>query len=248
VRGAGRQFSAAANWRNAAVASRREFEGARKTLRRSAGFTLIELLVTLTLLGLLSVLLFGGLRFGARAWDAGSTQLAALGEVEAVQMLLHNQLGQITLPRQVRTEDERAPMFSGSPGALRYVAPLPIHRGIGGLYVFELGMAEGGADLALSWRLHRPDVALAERTAEQADRRVLLADVAGVSFSYFGRPKPEDPLGWYDNWDARSGLPLLIRVEVAFNAEDKRRWPELIVAPMFGRGATVIEEPEVAAP
>ena len=37
--------------------------------RSEAGFTLIELLVALTLLGLISVVLFGGLRFGTRAWE-----------------------------------------------------------------------------------------------------------------------------------------------------------------------------------
>ena len=37
--------------------------------RDAAGFTLIELLVTLTLVGLISLVLFGGLRFGTRAWD-----------------------------------------------------------------------------------------------------------------------------------------------------------------------------------
>ena len=35
----------------------------------AAGFTLVELLVAMTLLGFLTVLLFGGLRFGTRAWE-----------------------------------------------------------------------------------------------------------------------------------------------------------------------------------
>lgn len=213
-----------------------------------SGLTLVELLVALTLLGLISLLLFGGLRFGARAWDAGGAQLAALGEVEAVQTLLHRQLAQITLPRQRRAEDERAPMFGGSAGALRYVAPLPARGGIGGLYVFDLAMGEDGAGLMLRWRVHRPDVALAERTGELAGERMLLADLAGVTFGFFGRQKPEDPLAWYDEWDGAAGLPLLIRVEAAFDEGDRRRWPELIVAPMFGRGATVIAGPEEIAP
>ena len=39
------------------------------TARDHNGFTLVELLVATTLLALLSVVLFGGLRFGARAWE-----------------------------------------------------------------------------------------------------------------------------------------------------------------------------------
>ncbi len=38
--------------------------------RRQAGFTLVELLVAMTLLAFLSITLFGGLRFGARSWEA----------------------------------------------------------------------------------------------------------------------------------------------------------------------------------
>ena len=34
-----------------------------------AGFTLLELLISMTLLGLLMLVVLGGLRFGARAWE-----------------------------------------------------------------------------------------------------------------------------------------------------------------------------------
>jgi general secretion pathway protein J len=216
--------------------------------RCSRGFTLVELLVALTLLGLISVLLFGGLRFGARAWDAGESRLAALGEVEAVQTLLRRQLAQITVPRQVRTEDGRSPMFAGSAGSLRYVAPLPARTGLGGLYVFDLDTGGAGEGLSLAWRVHRPDVPLAERNQELAGERLLLPGAAAVRFSYYGRHRPEEPLAWRDDWDAASTMPLLIRVEVSFPAGDGRRWPELIVAPMFGRGPVIAAEALEVAP
>ncbi len=38
---------------------------------RADGFTLVELLIAMTLVAMLSVLLFGGLRFGTRAADRG---------------------------------------------------------------------------------------------------------------------------------------------------------------------------------
>ena len=60
--------------------------------RRDAGFTLIELLISLTLLGLLLVLLFGGLRFGIRAWEHGTTTVEAIDTVRAVQDLLRSKI------------------------------------------------------------------------------------------------------------------------------------------------------------
>ena len=59
-----------------------------------AGFTLIELLIALALFGLISVVLFGGLRFGTRAWEAGNAHAERLEEVQAVQALLRRHIAQ----------------------------------------------------------------------------------------------------------------------------------------------------------
>ena len=60
--------------------------------RSTAGFTLVELLVAMTLIGLISVALFGGLRFGARAWEAGNERAESFSQLEVVQSLLRREL------------------------------------------------------------------------------------------------------------------------------------------------------------
>ena len=52
------------------------------------GFTLLELLISMSLLGLLMLGLFGGLRLGARVWEAGDQQSADRIRVEAVQRFI----------------------------------------------------------------------------------------------------------------------------------------------------------------
>src|SRR6202012_4952851 len=67
-------------------------------MKAQSGFTLIELLVSLTLLGLLLVLLSGGLRFGTRAWEH-STAVADDGDsIRSVQNLLRREIER-TCPR-----------------------------------------------------------------------------------------------------------------------------------------------------
>ena len=52
-----------------------------RSSRREEGFTLIELLVSMTLLGFVFVILFGGLRFGSRAWEKSDSETSATTRV-----------------------------------------------------------------------------------------------------------------------------------------------------------------------
>jgi hypothetical protein len=53
----------------------------------------------------------------------------------------------------------------------------------------------------------------------------LLEGAASIRLSYF------DGAQWLANWDDKTALPSLVRVEVEFPRRDGRVWPELIVAP-----------------
>ena len=97
---------------------------------RSGGFTLVELLVATTLLALLSVVLFGGLRFGARAWDAGGESIERTSETEAAQEVLRRTLVEALAFRGAGEEDQ--PAFSGQVDRIGFVAPMPRHAGSAG--------------------------------------------------------------------------------------------------------------------
>jgi len=210
-----------------------------------AGFTLIELLVALTLLGLISVVLFGGLRFGTRAWEAGNLRAEQLAQVQAVQALLRRRIAQ-ALPPGVEAADvaEGRVIFAGESDALRFLAAVPSRAGVGGIYAFDLAViedearagAQGGAGVLLefTWRLHRTDDE-AERDdmpeAGLGGRRVLIDGLASARFSYFGAPDPGQPADWRDRWEVEAGLPGLIAIEAEFPEGDGRAWPVLQVAP-----------------
>jgi general secretion pathway protein J len=194
-----------------------------------AGFTLVELLVTLALMSLISLLLFSGIRFGARAWESSSARLTAAEEVSAVQNILRQLLEEATIVRQ-RTADasQRGPSFRGTADSVRFIAPLPVHHGVGGLYVQTL--APSGAGLMLGWHVWRPDSPLDKDSDELADSSPLLSGIAGIRLAYYGSIGQERRLGWHPVWDDSAGPPELIRIDVTFAPGDRRTWPELIVA------------------
>jgi hypothetical protein len=97
------------------------------------------------------------------------------------------------------------------------------------LYVFALGIGDGGLgdDLVVAWQAYRPDSA--EYGVSRRDESVLLSGVADLRLSYFGRVRDEVHPDWHAEWDGAAGLPDLVRIEI--ESPDSWFWPSFVVAP-----------------
>lgn len=190
------------------------------------GFTLLEMLVSMTLLGLLFVLLFGSLRFGMRAWEHGTAGADAVDSVRSVQDLLRGEIER-ACPRRVAANPQDTPRvaFSGTVERLSFLAPAP---GAGAScvpvtifvqadgrqrrLVFHLGVNRGASDL--------------------------LRQVQTVEIGYLA------PDGvWRGGWSGQAEMPQLVRVRVTFPAGDRRVWPELFIAPRISAEADCNYDP-----
>lgn len=203
----------------------------------TSGFTLVELLVALTLLGLLMVALFGGLRLGARAWEVSGERLDDTSRLQVIHEFLRTRLSQ-AYPLEItgRTNEPRL-AFRGRSDAVSFVTVLPEHLGAGlHRLTLQLVEREDRQHLALFWsRFAATDGA--DGNEPRAGERLLLHDVAGLELGYFGAFAPRAPPAWYESWhDAPLRLPRLIRVRVIFAPGDRRSWPDLIVRPMIDAG------------
>jgi general secretion pathway protein J len=201
----------------------------RKIVAASQGFTLVELLVALTLMALMSLILFGGVRFGIRAWEAGGAHIDDASRIETVQSLLRRTISRARFPSQPATAP-RFPVFEGSADQLSFIAPLPAHRGIGGSYLFRLATRteNGRTDLLLAWQVFRPD-GYAGKANLRDEQTALLKDITAIELSYYGSPGPEDPIQWWSSWEGAYGRPAMVRLRMEFPTGDRRRWPDLII-------------------
>jgi len=191
-------------------------------------------MVALTLLGLVFAAVFGELRFAARAWDASDAKLERDSELLSVHSFLRQRFEQIyvrPVPRRADPQDNPAG-FEGSPRSVTFLATMPANVSDGGFYQITLSAVSGedGEDLFVSWRPF--DEGRASSTPDGPNNsRVLLRSIRELHFSYFGASSESVSPQWWDAWPARDTVPWLIRVEIVFAEDDRRHWPDLVVAP-----------------
>jgi general secretion pathway protein J len=193
------------------------------------GFTLVELLVAVTLIGLLTVILFNGLRIGTRAQSAVSGRIDRSSNMMLVEDFLQNVL---TGARPLRKgiDPSSSPVeFDGEPDSVSFVVTPPAYLALGGFHLLHIGL-ERGVDaprLMVSWQsLPRGPATAPPSTLKPS---VLLDKVQAVRFAYFGEADANQIPQWLDRWVDRDDLPQLVRVRIVL--ADGARAPDLIVAP-----------------
>ncbi len=197
--------------------------------REEAGFTLLEALVAITLLGLLSIALAGGLRFGVDAWARGVAHSDQLSRTTVVQGFLRRVVGEAYPYFLSRDPTHQYVDFEGTSESLAFLASAPAVLGGAGQSRFRLTVTkhDGLADLVMTLRA---ELALADGPST-AEKKTLLAGAAFVEFAYFGRLRPDPNAHWHDRWTGQAVLPQLISIQVRFPEGDSRLWPDLVVAP-----------------
>lgn len=196
-------------------------------MRRQSGFTLLELVIAMTLMGLVLVMIYGGLRLGVRSWDISEQRTARLDEIRLVQGFIRRQLGQSVAVFREDPRAGRVMAFVGEPQTIAWVTPLLTHLGLGGLYWVQLDVIEtaAGEGLRMRWRPFRPT----EEGAGlgQMEETLLLEGVAEVHWSYFGTDEPGREPQWQERWPGIQQRPQLVRLTLTL-AEGF--WPELVAA------------------
>lgn len=197
------------------------------------GFTLLELLISLTLLGMMLVLLFGGLRLGVRSWDSVQKEVDHLNSVRSVENFLRREMERV-YPYRWKSLPGQNYAFAGERNKVSFVAPLPSRIGAGGLYAITMELEQNGNGRRLTWKHVPVDSQMKDfASLDQAKEIVLvgaeLNAVDDIWLSYFGREKDGAEPRWVEHWDSVATMPLLIRVQVRF--ADGREWPDFVVAP-----------------
>ncbi|MES2949199.1 MAG: prepilin-type N-terminal cleavage/methylation domain-containing protein [Pseudomonadota bacterium] len=199
------------------------------------GFTLLELLISLTLLGLILVLLFGGLRLSVRSWDVVQKQVDVLNSVRSVESLVRREMEQV-YPYRWKTVPVQRYAFLGERHKVNFVAPLPSRIGVGGLYAIALELEQTNNGRRLTWKQVPINPLMQDFSALDAAKEMVLIGaelnaVDDIWLSYFGRETEAAAPRWVERWDSVTTMPMLVRIQVRF--ADGSEWPDFVVAPML---------------
>ena len=198
------------------------------------GFTLLELLISITLLGMILVLLFGGLRLGVRSWDAVQQQVDNLNTVRSVENFLRREIA-MTQPYRWKSATGQRLAFLGERSKINFIAQLPARIGGGGLYAISLGIEHSVTGKRLVWK-HLPlDAMVLDFSPLAQAQEIVLAGsefsaVDDIWLTYFGQANDSAAPVWMDRWDSDARLPMLIRIQVKL--ANGSEWPDFVVAPL----------------
>jgi general secretion pathway protein J len=207
---------------------------------RSEGFTLIEMLVALALVSLMSVAMLQAYRFSQRTLAQATRVDAAARDVANAQRVIRRLIEQ-AYPFEVTGEGKEpaAHGISGDEKRLALSAPAAASLGGIGFYRYALTRGQDGA-LDVSWALDRNGLSAPETGSHH---EAVLDGVRAISIAYLElieRGNGQIELSWQESWIDKPTLPALVRIRVEFAPDDRRRWPDLIVAPRVSADANCI--------
>jgi general secretion pathway protein J len=211
-------------------------------MTRQRGFTLIEMVVALALLGVMMLMLYSGLTFGLRGWDAADANGRRTADRQVAANFLRRELEEL-FPMRFKDPLTLKFAFEGKADTLRFASARP--AGISAMGLSLVGIAvedagDGSRRHDLVMRRAMPDDAAKDfGPLDRAERTVLFEGVDRVSFQYYGSENDFTDPAWVDSWEFPGRVPQAIRLRI--RAADGTLLPEMVVRLMLGEEAGCLE-------
>ena len=197
--------------------------------KHASGFTMIELVVAIALLATMMVLMYSGLSFSLRSWDAGEANGRRTADRRIGENFLRREMAEL-FPMRFKDPMVVKVAFVGEPHRLKFVSSRPAGVTQGGLSLVGVEVENGATprERHLVMRRAMPDDEAKDfGPLEHAERTVLIEDVESVQFDYFGTENDFTDQKWYDTWPFTERIPRLVRVRI--RAPDTTLMAEMVM-------------------
>jgi len=176
------------------------------TANRPGGFTLIEVMVSLAIIGLITTLMFSGLRVGIDTWERGSSKIQQMEQRSMVEGLLRRQLG-LASPTEFGGENGAIVLFAGDSHRLEFVSRYSLFDGATDARKIDYVAEDGRFAYSENFLFDYQPGAIVESESR------ILADFSRVDFRYLGTDR-DGRAEWIENWELGDGLPRAVEVRI----------------------------------
>lgn len=195
----------------------------------------------MVLLATTLLLLYSGMSFALRSWDAGDVNGRRTAERRLGENYLRRELSEM-FPMRWKDPTQLKMAFEGGASHLRFVSSRPAGLQMGGLSLVGIEIEEDREkrtrDLVM-YRAMPDDEAKDFGPLARGERHLLVPGVEQVTFSYFGADNEFSEPKWLDSWDFPARIPEMVRVRL--KASDGDALPELVVRLSLGEEAGCLE-------
>jgi len=199
-----------------------------------SGSTLIELLISITIVGVILVIIMGAFRIGIRAWEVGERDVESFQRQQIVLSILKRQLSS-TCWRLIPGEGEKPFVFNGDEGLVDFVSSVSIVPGndSGKVRVmYRVGRNDENGLYYLEIAERNFLTGTVEETIDTIDDEIiheLIANVYEIRFEYL-KPLVKDELSeWQPVWSEGddTGLPAAVKCILQM---DEKKPPVAVIA------------------
>lgn len=194
-------------------------------MRSDRGFTLMEVLVALVVLGILMAGLSQGLRLGMAAWTRQAFLVDETADLDSFDRTVRGLLASATTGAAHGRND-----FTGASDSVTFDGLLPLAVANGSRRAKITLNLDGRHRLMLHWESALIDPNTQGPASGDA---VIVEHLDAITFAYW--QAGGDTPGWRDRWTLVAP-PALIRLHLGFAKEDRRHWPDMVVAPLIAEG------------
>ena len=174
--------------------------------QKEAGFTLIEVIVSLGIVGLITTVMFSGLRVGMDTWERGSGKIAEIESRARIERLIRRQIS-LASPFEFEKDDGSLILFAGVDRRIQFVSSYSVIDGAAEArkITYEVDGGRFNYDEQFVFELDPFDIS--EGPME------VLGDFKVVEFRYLGLGR-DGELQWMDEWELGAGLPGAVQVQI----------------------------------
>lgn len=185
---------------------------------KDTGFTLIELMISLTIIGVILVVIFGSFRISVRAWEHGEADIIAHQKQRVILERLAQQLSAVYAEKIDFKNEADAYFFKASQNSLEFISEVSLIPGnnYGRVYVNYRVVTDQKGRMKLTVfekNLVFIHDGLEEIRPDEDDFRVLIDDLQHIGFQYLQMDR--DRKKWVQRWavNKKEGVPVAVRIE-----------------------------------